>query len=328
MYMPPLGRSRATSSLRGPLLGWLALVVTVLVWAGFSLSIRAIGTSRLTSADVALIRFAVPTLVLLPFLRSRVASLRSQPKRHAAMVAIGAGLPFFLLAAAGGKLTSAAHVSALVAGTTPLSVALIGYVLFRNRIDPIRIPGLAVIVAGVFILTAGLHTIGTSFLQGGVLLLSASLLWGAYTLALRRVTLDPIACAILVTYPSFIAVLGLVVAGVLPSHLGTIDAMSALPFIVVQGLGVGLLSTLTYATAIRQLGALRCATIGALAPGLATLLAIPLLGERPSLLSAAGVLVVTIGVLLSNILPDREKPDVPESPESPRRPALGANCRV
>jgi len=39
--------------------------------------------------------------------------------------------------------------------------------------------------------------------------------------------------------------------------------------------------------------------VGALAPVLATLLAIPLLGESPTALTAFGVMVVSLGVVLA-----------------------------
>ncbi|UBV45294.1 DMT family transporter (plasmid) [Deinococcus taeanensis] len=295
------------------LLGWTALFVTVLIWAGFALTIRAIGASPLTSADVALIRFLVPGVLLLPVLRSRWAALKSAPRQAAALIVLGAGLPFFLLTAAGGTLTSAAHVSALVAGTTPLAVALVGFVLFRQKVAGHQWPGLAVIVAGVALLVAGLHLHGGAVLSGTLILLTSSLLWGGYTLGLRRAQLDPLTTAALVTYPALVCLVPLMASGALPSHLQQVSLGAVLPFVLVQGLGVGVVAALTYPYAIQSLGALRCAAFGALAPVLATVLAVPLLGEFPSARSAVGVLVVTAGVVLFNVLPARpaqERPHV------------------
>lgn len=287
------------------LIGWAALAVTVLIWAGFSLTIRAISASALTAADVALIRFLVPAVLLLPVLPSRWAALRAAPRSAAALIALGAGLPFFLLSAAGGTLTSAAHVSALIAGTTPLAVALVGAVLFGHQVAAHRWPGLAVIAGGVALLAAGLPLSGGALFGGTLLLLTASLLWGGYTLGLQRARLDPLAVAALITYPALLCLAPLMAAGVLPSHLSQVSFASTLPFIVVQGLGVGVVSSLTYPLAIRRLGALRCAAVGALAPVLATGLAVPLLGEQPSARAALGVVIVTLGVVLFNFLPSR-----------------------
>ncbi len=289
--------------------GWAALCLTLIVWAGFSLSIRAIGASVLTPGDVALIRFLVPAVAMLPFLRSRWPALRALPLKHWAMIAGGAGLPFFLIAAAGGRLTSAAHVSALIAGTVPLSFALLGWLIWREPVDVARKRSLAVIVAGVALLVAGLGTLHWGVLGGAAVLLSASMLWGLYTHGLRKSGLDPLACVMVVTYPSLFLLAPLMGAGVLESHLGQIGGplgwRDTLPFILAQGVGVGLLSTLGYSLSIRLLGPLRCATAGAMAPVLATLMAIPLLGEQPSFTAFCGVLAVTAGVLLASRPPKR-----------------------
>jgi drug/metabolite transporter (DMT)-like permease len=67
---------------------------------------------------------------------------------------------------------------------------------------------------------------------------------------------------------------------------------------VVQGIGVAILGLYFYAEAVRRLGAPRAAVFGALTPGLAALLGIPLLGEIPSPATVIGIVLVTLGVML------------------------------
>lgn len=95
--------------------GYLTISIVVLVWAGFALSVRAISSTALAPADVAMIRFLVPALVLLPWLPQRIAQLRQVKFENVLLVLIG-GVPFFLIASAGGALTSAAYVGTLIAG--------------------------------------------------------------------------------------------------------------------------------------------------------------------------------------------------------------------
>ncbi len=280
--------------------GWIALVATVLIWASFALSIRAVGATSLTPGDAALIRFLVPALAMLPFMPSRLAALRAMRASHALMIAVGGGLPFFLLAMAGGRLTTAAHVSALIAGTVPLSVAILGFALYRERLAAWRAMALGIIIGGILLLVAGLGAFRLDMVGGAALLLSASLLWGLYTLGLRHARIDPIACVMLVTYPSLAGVALLMATGALDSNLAHASLRDVAIFAAIQGVCVGFVSVLAYSVAVRRLGALRCATVGALAPVLAALLAVPLLGEIPSMLSLAGVAVVTAGVLLSS----------------------------
>ncbi|PHP26372.1 DMT family transporter [Limimaricola cinnabarinus] len=277
--------------------GYAAIALAVTIWAGFALSIRAIGGSVLAPADVALIRFGLPVLLLAPLLPSRLGALRRVRPMDAALVAFGAGLPFFFLASAGGALTSAAHVGALIAGTTPLSVALLLWLIERRGINAALGRALALILGGVALLVAGQGAgFGAGALGGAGLLLAASLFWGAYTLGLRRVGLDPIGCTLLLGLPSLAVLALLMGTGAVESRMASASLAEILPFVVVQGLGVGVLASLAYAAAIARLGPARCAAIGSLAPALAALGAVPILGEALTPLVVAGIALVTFGV--------------------------------
>jgi drug/metabolite transporter (DMT)-like permease len=160
---------------------------------------------------------------------------------------------------------------------------------------------LLLIVAGVIGIVVGQQqAVTTETLRGVGLLLIASLIWGAYTIGLRRTGIDAIANGLLLAIGSLIGLLALILTGAVTTHLGQFSWHEALPFILVQGLGVGLVSTVGYAFAISRLGTAKSATIGSLAPALASLLAIPVLGEPLTLATAAGILVITTGVILAN----------------------------
>ncbi len=280
--------------------GYLAIYGVVIIWAGFALTLRAIGTSPLAPADVALMRFSIPAIGLLPFLPSRLARMKKLGFRDALMVLFG-GVPFFFIATEGARTTCAAHVGALIAGTAPLAVGIVSYFLERKCIPRRQWFPLALIVTGAIGIIAAHGTRVTADTWRGVgFLLMASILWGTYTIGLRRSGLDAVGNALLLAIGSFIALLAMILTGVAPSHLGSFTFHQALPFILIQGLGVGLLATLGYALAITRLGTAKSATIGSLAPALASLLAIPVLGEPLGLGTAASILVITTGVILAN----------------------------
>jgi drug/metabolite transporter (DMT)-like permease len=160
--------------------GYAAIVVVVAIWAGFALSIRAIGASPLAPADVALIRFGLPAILLLPFLPSRLAALRRIRTADAAMVLAGAGLPFFFIATAGGAATSATHVGALIAGTAPLSVAILSRALEGRGIGAARWRAIGIILAGIAALVLPQASVSPqAMMRGAGLLLLASLFWGS-----------------------------------------------------------------------------------------------------------------------------------------------------
>ncbi|MEU8779737.1 DMT family transporter [Streptomyces sp. NPDC048606] len=284
--------------------GMAALIVTVAIWAGFALSARALGASTLRPADAALLRFGVPLLVLLPALwrrRHRIAAVRPGP---ALKIVCGAGVPFFLAAMHGGALTSAAFVGSIVPGMVPLFVAAIMAARGKGVPRGTQTVGLALIAAGVAALVwRYVVPVDADVLQGAGTLLVASGLWALYTVGLRDVDLDPIGSIGLLCLPSFAVIALLVLTGVLPTGLAQAAGSDIALFLVVQGLGVGLCAGLLYAFAIRSLGAERSSVVGSLSPVAVVLLAVPVLGERPTVAVLVGVPLITVGVVLANRRP-------------------------
>jgi drug/metabolite transporter (DMT)-like permease len=300
--------SPAPSSLTTPsvAMGYAAMALTVAVWAGFALTLRGVASSRLQVADVALLRFGVPTLLLLPLLPSRWSRLRSVRPSVAGMLLAGAGVPFFFTAAAGGALTSAAAVGTLVPGLVPAFSAL-GRRARRggSRDGSARGTALtALVLAGVAVMVLpDLLAENGGAMAGAALLLVASALWALYTTGLARIDLDPVGCALLLCLPSTAVVAVLIAVGALPSALGTVTLQDVLPFLIVQGLGVGLLAALTYPVAVQGLGPRRAALLGTVSPVIVALLGVPLLGEDLGPATVGGVLLISAAVVLGQLAP-------------------------
>ncbi|WP_369779272.1 EamA family transporter [Streptomyces sp. R33] len=312
---PPSARATGRSGLSPQAQGTLALVVTVLIWAAFALSARALSTSSLLPADAALLRFGVPLLVLAPALwrrRRRIAAVRPAA---ALKIACGAGVPFFLAAMYGGSLTSAAFVGSIVPGMVPLFVSALMVAGGRGAPRGTQAAGLGLIAVGVVALVwRYVVPLDTQVLAGAGILLVASGLWALYTVGLREVDLDPVGSIGLLCLPSFAVMALLVLTGVLPTGLASATGSDITLFLVVQGLGVGLCAGLLYAFAIRSLGAERSSTVGSLSPVAVVLLAIPLLDESPTVAVLIGVPLITAGVALANRRPrtrTRPQPEVP-----------------
>jgi drug/metabolite transporter (DMT)-like permease len=66
-----------------------------------------------------------------------------------------------------------------------------------------------------------------------------------------------------------------------------------------QGLGAGLVAVLAYSRAALLLGPGRAGFFGAMVPGAAALLAVPVLGEVPTLLQVLGIVAVVAGLLVA-----------------------------
>ncbi|WP_279366451.1 DMT family transporter [Microbacterium testaceum] len=278
---------------RRTLVGVAALTAVVMLWSSFALSTRALEGAGLTMADAAIVRFAVPAVVLSPWIPRTLRTLRTERPTVLALVLL-AGLPHFLLFAWGAHLTSAALTGLLVPGTVPLFVTLLLFLCVRRTVSRRRVLALAAIVAGVA--ASALFTGGPTGPGGIAVLLAAGLVWAAYTLGVARTRLDPVGVIVIVSIASVASALLLAVTGVLPSALlaGTADLGTVGSYALVQGVGTGLLSTACYVVAVKNLGSSLPAAAGALSPVLTAVVAVPLLGETLGLgLGVALALIVT-----------------------------------
>ncbi|MEF1215552.1 EamA/RhaT family transporter, partial [Vibrio alginolyticus] len=64
------------------ILGYAAILTTLLLWSGFFISLKGGAISALQPADIALVRFLIPSIILLPFVIKHKQSLRVVPKRY------------------------------------------------------------------------------------------------------------------------------------------------------------------------------------------------------------------------------------------------------
>ncbi len=92
----------------------------------------------------------------------------------------------------------------------------------------------------------------------------------------------------------------MVLSGIVETNIGSVSFDEALPFILVQGLGVGVVSTIAFSYAVKKLGSIRTLLLGSLSPGLTAILATLILNESLSVIMICGIVLSTIGVILSN----------------------------
>ena len=287
---------------RGALTGVAALAAVICLWSSFALSTRALESTGMTMADAAIVRFGVPALLLVPWMPRTLRRLRGERPGVLALLLL-AGLPHFLLFAAGAHLTSAALTGLLVPGTVPLFVTLLLLARHRRTIPSRRLAALGLIVAGV---AASAALTGGPGGPGGIaVLLAAGFVWAAYTLGLARTGLDPVGVIAIVSLSSLIAALVLAATGAMPSHLftGGIDPGAWGAYALVQGVGTGLLSTACYVVAVKHLGSSIPAAAGALSPVLTALVAVPLLGEALTPGLAAALSLIVTGVATFALAP-------------------------
>lgn len=291
---------------RRTLVGVAALIGVVTLWSAFALSTRAIGGSSLTIGDAAILRFAVPALLLIPWFPRTLRALRGAGAGALGLVLL-AGLPHFLLFAWGAGLTSAGLTGLLVPGTVPLFVTLLLFLRHRTPVSRRRLGALATIVVGVA--ASAMLRGGAADVGGIAVLLAAGLVWALYTVGLGSLRLDLVSVIVVISVTSAIVALGLAVFGVLPSHLleGMLPApeIAIATYALVQGVGTGLLSTACYVLAVKNLGSSLASSAGALSPVLTAVVAVPLLNEPITGGLAVALALIVSGVALFHLAPRR-----------------------
>lgn len=276
---------------RGALFGLAA----VLIWAG-NIVVAGLGLrSSLTPWDISAIRFGVAGLVLVPYLmRSGLAVDRLGWIGLAALVLGGA--PTVLLANAGLLFAPASHAGALFPGVMPLVVAVLAAAILKEAFTLQKRVGFLLIATGVVgIVSVSGATIGTSQNIGDLLFLASAFAFACYTIAMRRARLEGLHAAaisavgsMLIYLPPYAIVAGAGIFDAPPSAI----ALQAL----VQGLLTAVFSYVLYGLAVGILGASSGAAFAASCPAMTALMAIPILGEWPSSVDWAAIVLISVGV--------------------------------
>ena len=284
-------------------LGYLSITITLLIWASFFLSLKGGANSDLTPADIALTRFLIPALVLLPLIWKARSVIAEVPKRYLTGMFVGSGLPYLLVAGTAMQFVPVSHGSALVPGTLPLFVTGIAVLFFKQPLSQHRVVGLGLVLLGIVLFLGS--SFNFEYTKGHLLFLCGSLMWATFTISARVANLNALVSAGFISLCSTLLLLVLILTGTLPSHLMD-TPIANWPYTelavhsAVQGVGAGLIAAFTYLYAVNTLGAERSAAFGSATPAVATLLAIPLFNEIPDAMTWLALGSICIGSLVAS----------------------------
>jgi drug/metabolite transporter (DMT)-like permease len=180
----------------------------------------------------------------------------------------------------------------------PLMVAMLAAVVLREALTPQKNGGLILIMLGaIMIVWASGGTLGTRQNIGHFLFLCAGLAWAGYTVAMRQAGLDGLHAAAISAVASLIFYVPIYSAVSRGSLLNAPIADVALQA-VVQGVLTAIVALLLYGRMVGILGATAGAAFVALTPATTAVLAIPVLGEWPSVIDWIAITVISAGVYL------------------------------
>jgi drug/metabolite transporter (DMT)-like permease len=261
----------------------------------------------LQSTDLTVLRFGVAGVLTLPVLwlawRHDAAQFSSR-WRVWALVALLAGTPFGLLMF--GALQFAPPSHAAVFPFTAMSVMgmVLGAVMLGEQLSPRKLAGIGVVLVGL-VLVSGVDA--TSFtaraLLGDLMFVAAGTLWAGFGIVLRKHRLDPLLATAVVSLSALLTYVPVYFLTVGVGRLMAVAPQVLWTEVLVQGLIAGAGTLFAYAKMVSLLGPGRAALFPALAPGLAALMAWPILGHVPSAVETLGLLVAMTGLIVAVTAP-------------------------
>jgi len=281
-------------------LGWGLLAAAI--WASYSVLARLGVKAGLSPADMSLLRFAPGALLTLPLMwRWGWRDLAGIGWGRGLLLTLLAGPGFSLLFMTGFSLAPLAHGAVIAPSGQMLAGLGLSAWLARQPLSRESLFGAAFVLLGLVFMGGDslLHGEGRTTLLGDLLFAVAGFCWGLFGTLSRRWQVDPLRVTVVVVVLSFLIFTPpyLVLADL--GRLANAGVGMLTVQLLAQGLGAGLVAVLAYSRAAALLGSGRAAFFGAMVPGAASLLAIPVLGEVPTLLQVLGIVSVVCGLLIA-----------------------------
>lgn len=278
-------------------LGAACALAVVFIWSGYIVFSRAGMQTAMTAGDLVTLRFAVAGLLTLPF------AFRWWPRdlgwhKQAVLALTGPGVAYLLLMFVGLGHASAAYAGVFANGTLPIFTAVLVWAFAGAAPGRWQIVAIGVILGGALLVALPeLAGPADGTLRGAAYFLAASAVLSVYIFGLRRWRVTPQQALAVVNIPNMLVFLPIWYFS-LPSGMAGMDLGTLVFQALFQGLGPGFLAVILFVVATANLGATPVAGFSAAVPASAALLALPVLGEAPSGMEWAGILIVTLGLLL------------------------------
>lgn len=280
--------------------GFAAAMVVVLCWSGFNIVSRLGGKSALTAFDIAALRFSVASIIVLPlFIAVLRRANRQQFKQYVIVTCFG-GLGYSLAAYSGFAFAPAAHAGVLINGGIPFVTAIIAWFWLKQKPQARGVTGLLIALAGIVLIGVESFTHSAAQPQqwlGDIAFFYAAISWALAGLLMRKWHMQPVDTAVMTISISALLYLP-VYALFLPKALQQVSMDLLLLQGFYQGVIAAIVAGMFYNYANHNIGPHRASLMLALVPGISALLAVPLLGETLSLVTLAGVVLVTMGAVL------------------------------
>ncbi|MEO6747679.1 MAG: DMT family transporter [Caldimonas sp.] len=295
---------RATVLVDSPLAAGIGVgLVAASIGALYSVFARWGLGHGLHSADMTFLRFAVAGILMLPvlawLLRRDARALLAQWRAWLA-VSVLAGPIFGLLMFTGLEWAPASHIAVFPFTAMSVMGTVMSAWVLGERLTARKLIGIGVVISGLVILSGvTLASLRGKALIGDMLFIVAGTLWAGFGIVMSKNRLDALQATAVISFAALCTYVPVYLWSVGVTRLLAAAPSALWTEVLVQGLIAGTGTLFTYSKMVELLGAARAAVFPALAPGLAALLAWPVLGHVPEPLEALGLVIAVLGLIIT-----------------------------
>lgn len=290
-------QSGAILGQRNFIIGIVSAVAVFCIWSGFFVISRMGVTTALTPFDLAALRFMVAGVVTLPFVYwwwPRGLAWWVIPL----LVVCGPGSVYTLILYYGLQNAPAAYAGVFANGSIPIATMLLAAIIAKDYPGPWRLLGIAVLyLGGTMVGLRGLGAGGADVGQAILIFVGSSLLVSTYIYGISRWALTPWNALAIINVPNLLIYLPIWYL-FLPSGIDQATVPEIATQVAFQGLGPGFFALIFFTLAATHLGASATSGFSAAVPAGVAVLAIPVLGEVPTVFEWVGIGLVTVGLAI------------------------------
>jgi len=294
------GRLDSTSRFNSTAAGVICGIGASLFWAAGFAGVRHGLNVGFSPSDLMIHRYIWSGLVLLPtVVRGGIGDLNGIGWGRGILLAVLGGPVFAILGYAGFLLVPLGHGGVIQPSSGTLGGLLLATLVLHEKLIPSRLVGALIIVCGLAVIGGeAVATIGAQGLAGDLIFVVTGLMFAAFGTLLRLWRIAPMPAAAAISVLALFAVpIHWLLGGF--AHMASLGWRENLLQAILQGVLAGPVAVYLFAYSVALIGAGRAAIFFSLVPPFVLLLGWLALGEVPSALQLAGLLIVLLGFRLT-----------------------------
>jgi drug/metabolite transporter (DMT)-like permease len=250
----------------------------------------------------AALRFGVASVVLVGWVlvnRRRLATVRGHDLPLIAGLGLTAVAGYNWLFLTGLTLAPASDGSILVPGTIPMLTAIMAVLFLGERLGRRAVVGIGVALLGLVMVIGPAREAGGQRLTGDALFLTSAGVWSTYNILVRVASrrFDAISSTLYATVSGTLLLLPMAIleGGAAQVANASLTAWLSIAYLAIFG---SVLAFVFLQVGVARVGAARASAFTLLVPLFGVALSVLLLGERPTLITIMGAVVVLVGLWL------------------------------